>query len=257
MPAPITDRIFAIYFIDTSKGWVAGEEGMLLKTADGGLTWEKVPSGVMSNLYVLKFLDNQIGWVAGSNGIVHYTTDGGVSWLAGVTNTQLPIIDLDFSDPNYGAAAAFEGWQPVSAWLETSDGGKTWKVNESFDPAYEAVSVLDGDVWLAGGWTGGKIWGPGGKSFSIQTPAVSCHYRSIHFKDSEHGWVVGLCGLATFTQDGGENWSSMGLEENVNWTMIRFISDQEAVIAGTKYDGTDSYRIVILHSSDGGITWHE
>jgi hypothetical protein len=58
----------------------AGEEGgILLRTEDGGDTWEPVLTSD-SDLYHVQFLDGQRGWLAGSHATLWRTDDGGKTW---------------------------------------------------------------------------------------------------------------------------------------------------------------------------------
>ena len=38
-PATFGEKLFNVFFINSSTGWVMGKNGLLYKTTDGGLTW--------------------------------------------------------------------------------------------------------------------------------------------------------------------------------------------------------------------------
>ncbi|MBM4430273.1 MAG: hypothetical protein FJ026_08010, partial [Chloroflexi bacterium] len=112
----------------------------------------------------------------------------------------------------------------------------------------------------AGGWVGGTLWrGIGHDSLTAvvqETHPGACsgtgyHFRTIYFSDAQHGWAAGDCGLALATQDGGTSWQPMGVDDRANWSMLRFASKNEAVLAGYDWQGG----IRVAHSSDGGKTW--
>ena len=44
-PLPQVNALNSVYFIDTNTGWAVGDDGTMLKTTDGGLTWSLIPSG--------------------------------------------------------------------------------------------------------------------------------------------------------------------------------------------------------------------
>jgi photosystem II stability/assembly factor-like uncharacterized protein len=273
---PTTSEIYSIYFVDPSNGWAAGQDGALIKTTNGGTSWEALTTMAKSNFRIIKFLDNQTGWVAGDNGMILSTTDAGASWNLGATNTQVDIHDFVFSDPKNGIAVGEKGSSVISAYLFTTDGGRIWKVRDMNDPEPEAVAIVGDEIWIVGGWTGGKVWNLHRDQIFVEEwyenqpkkifeiPAGSGAFRSVVFTDSEHGWTVGGTNegaIAVFTQDGGDNWTPMligNIKNLSSWKMIRFVSNHEAVLAGRSddYINKKNYaRIIILHSDDGGISW--
>jgi len=86
--------LFGVFFADTQRGWAVGLDGLLLRTEDGGQTWQlqrgKAEVGeleqvgfaeVMGNasLYAVAVAGN-IGYAVGDVGTVFTTTDGGATW---------------------------------------------------------------------------------------------------------------------------------------------------------------------------------
>ena len=65
-------------------GVAVGYNGTILKTTDGGLSFNSVSSGVSDNLVDVKFVGNNTfvacGWIWGSHGIVLKSTDNGNTW---------------------------------------------------------------------------------------------------------------------------------------------------------------------------------
>jgi len=68
-----------------------GAGGIIYKTTDGGVTWEKEnpPPGKISNsatdepadLNCVFFIDENYGWIVGDNGTIYYTENGGGSYV--------------------------------------------------------------------------------------------------------------------------------------------------------------------------------
>jgi len=61
-----------------TEGTIVGEEGVILRTADGGLSWEEQTSGTTNALSSVYFVDALNGWSVGNNGAILHTTNGGV-----------------------------------------------------------------------------------------------------------------------------------------------------------------------------------
>jgi photosystem II stability/assembly factor-like uncharacterized protein len=78
-------ELSAVYFIDENTGWATGgglsiKPAPLLKTTDGGQTWQPLPYG-FSAFYIVDvfFVDANVGWVIESDSI-YRSTDGGMTW---------------------------------------------------------------------------------------------------------------------------------------------------------------------------------
>ncbi|NIV10274.1 MAG: glycosyl hydrolase, partial [Aliifodinibius sp.] len=73
----------SVYFLDTMTGWAAGDGGHILKTTDGGATWNILSNGIIDMVMSISFVNSNIGWAIGSSGAPSYmilkTTDGGLN----------------------------------------------------------------------------------------------------------------------------------------------------------------------------------
>src|SRR6266550_3085957 len=83
--------LHSVYFLDRNQGWVAGSNGTLLTTTDGGATWKKLSTLTKDTLLDVYFADKQVGWLIASRDILKLKTnepasyllkteDGGVTW---------------------------------------------------------------------------------------------------------------------------------------------------------------------------------
>ncbi len=115
-------------FPDAKHGWISGANGIIRHTSDGGETWAAQNSGTTHPLTAVYFADSLTGWAVGGKswpdyvGIVLKTTNGGQSWaLQHQTNKML--YSLIARDRNQLWVAGQDG-----IFLESNDGGATWKV---------------------------------------------------------------------------------------------------------------------------------
>jgi photosystem II stability/assembly factor-like uncharacterized protein len=79
------DYFKGIHFFDPITGIAVGYEGLIIKTRDGGQTWDKSklgngPFSKREYLSGVDFWDNNTGYVFGEYGAMYKTTDGGDNW---------------------------------------------------------------------------------------------------------------------------------------------------------------------------------
>ncbi len=108
-------------------GWLVGDGGLVLRTVDGGRSWQESPGRLPAGMYD-QFDYRAVAvwgdccWIAGAPGTrVLRTVDGGLQWEVFETGQTVPIRGLTFLDANRGWAVGALG-----TILATRDGGRTW-----------------------------------------------------------------------------------------------------------------------------------
>ncbi len=71
--------LYGIVFADRPAGWIVGMDGVILHTADGGMTWKKIDSGTDKPLYSPGG-QRRKGWAVGNKGVYLTSSDGGMTW---------------------------------------------------------------------------------------------------------------------------------------------------------------------------------
>ena len=86
--SPVNVTLRYLSFVDSLTGWAAGEAGTIIRTTDGGDTWEVQNSTVQTFISDIFFIDKNLGWattiedVFPFNSIIIKTTNGGEQWVA-------------------------------------------------------------------------------------------------------------------------------------------------------------------------------
>ncbi|GEM_PF-1902162 len=162
-----------IFFINDRIGWIVGGDngekdeegnytrtpsgGFLLVSTDGGKTFKELYTNNSITLNAAFFLDCQQGLIAGyddKKAYVFYTNDGGKTLISSgdlkipsgntlydvsyVPALQLLNPDDGFLAANYLSDPTGESCMP--AIFKTSDGGKTWSIDDSYGSDFEGFS---------------------------------------------------------------------------------------------------------------------
>ena len=117
--------LYSATFADADHAWIAGEFGVILASADGGLTWHQQTSSVESTLFGISFADQQHGWAVGLDALLLHTTDGGITWARQAIETP-----KGFSPALYGVRVVGSyGWAVGNNGflLNSVDAGNTWQ----------------------------------------------------------------------------------------------------------------------------------
>ena len=120
--------IRAIGLLSNDSGWLAGDGGLILSTATGGVVWEPPANPLPEELregidfHAVDVRDKKI-WLAGSPGsVIWHSPDGGLRWVKQITGQAAPLNAIRFSSDQLGLAVGSFG-----VIVRTEDGGTTWK----------------------------------------------------------------------------------------------------------------------------------
>ena len=58
-PEPYQEELNDFFFIDTQKGWICGEDGLILVSADRGINWAKQNNRNNQDLNSICFIDEK------------------------------------------------------------------------------------------------------------------------------------------------------------------------------------------------------
>src|SRR5262245_43216611 len=113
---PLQGNVFVAVGSELLEG--RGERSIILRSNDGGHTWERGPTVPRGWFYDIFFIDGQTGWVCGYRGLVLKTTDAGTTWATQRTSLRVPLMRVLFINKDQGWAMSEE-----RHILRTTDGG--------------------------------------------------------------------------------------------------------------------------------------
>ncbi len=212
------DTLRQIWFADASNGWLLCERDIfnrgangssyMLKTVDGGKTWDKVEFTGGGRDRVTRFFFNQkgVGIAVGENGAIYeFKADGSV-WERQTTSIRYLLLGGTFNDDRSATMVGAGGNVFFS-----DDGGSTWfNASVSSKPAGKLNSVFflnRTTGWIAG--AGGSVFFSqnGGKSWRAQNSGVANDLTDIVFVNSAEGYAVGADGTVIHTTTAGNVWT--------------------------------------------------
>jgi len=284
-------------FISAGVGWAVGHPhwdqtrllytGTILKTTDGGQTWDAQLADTLATLRNVDFVDANNGWAVGTEGAILHTADGGAHWVRQTVASTDEFRGVAFANATQGWATSFatthydvfgdpDDWRG-SIW-HTADGGAHW-ARQSL-PAnaglLNRIDFIDAQRGWAVGvkYTGDDQFGhpqhagvvyrtaDGGQSWTeLYSPGANVVLNGVEWIDAEHGWVVGfptlssMSGGFTFhTADGGQTWQRQtpGGFFAPLWD-VQFIDADRGYTVGFNYVGAAGPPV--YRTLDGGATW--
>lgn len=268
-----------IDWVGTDHGWAVGDAGTIVRTTDGGLTWQSVNTSVGADLVSVDFYDETHGWACGWSGIVLRSTDGGATW----SQVGIPVGDSGYNSWSPVRFSAVIALSPVRAWVggsrgdsfesdgldffgqdgvvrETTDGGLTWAARPTALPVHPiealAASPGGGRVWAVADNTMSFEWTPGRATGSYLAPFGPRDTDSGNrisgvtaFPDGS-GWGV-AGGSLFFTPNANGEWfspvRSQAITDLAGVSDASFASPSEGVLVGSTG---------ALWTIDGGATWN-
>lgn len=251
--------LVAVYFTSSEKGWVAGDDGYLAFTINGGKTWDKYPLGTTETVNEIYFRNDKNGYlVAGKK--MFLTKDSGQTWQetkifsqGDFKNLTPEFISIRFSDKKRGLVIGSllnkSDRVVESLVMRTDDGGETWTriivptKKELFDLDFNGSS----HAWIVGDEGLILATDDGGLTWREQKSGVARALFNVDFRDDREGFAVGGGGTILRTTDGGSNWERVSTPFTETFKRVDFSDDKNGWIVGHKGS--------ILRSTDRGKTW--
>ncbi len=258
----VNDRYDDTYFLNADTGWavtlyssyggVYHQWATVIKTTDGGNTWQTMLDSGTEEFRDIAFLNAQTGYIGtlennnyGHNGfpgdtsVLYQTHDGGATWAA-VTNLPGPdyagicgmrVID----DSTLYAVGRYFG---PAGFYKTTDAGNTWTYTDM--SAYASGLV---DVYFFNADTG------------FVCGAIGYDTQEGQFMS----YTTGQSGIILYTTNGGNTWQVnhiTGRTGELCWKMS-FPSRLVGYASIETFNTSPADSQYCLKTTDGGLSWHD
>ncbi|KVU38846.1 hypothetical protein WK68_14780 [Burkholderia ubonensis] len=234
-----------VSFADPRSGWIGGENGGLIHSTDGGLTWTvQIASG--NAIASISSVDGNHVWALDKQRNVWSSSDAGATWQNVATGSGFALNAVRFVDLRHGWAVG-QGQSIIA----TTDGGQTWTLqfSNSSAAALNGIDVIDANHAFAVGDDGTVLrTSDGGQSWNVAFAATGTALKSISFGDASTGFTVGRGNSTLYrTADRGETWTAMAPPAGGALLAVKFVTPS---IGWVVTDSGSVYR-----TDDSGVTW--
>jgi photosystem II stability/assembly factor-like uncharacterized protein len=222
LQSPVDVTLRYLSFVDSFTGWAAGGAGTIIRTTDGGDSWEIQNSTVHTFIMDIFFIDENFGWALTLrdefpfNSIILKTTNGGDEWRADTFPDSTKLIRTIFF---FDSLNGFAGGSYIA---HTSDGGNSW-----------IASDIDSNM-VSG--------------FPV--------YK-FNFFNRQFGYACGgridVAGVAWCTTNYGLNWTAQAISVDEIFDIFIFDSLNALTLSG---DPEGFFGIASLNTTDAGISWN-
>lgn len=200
------DLLLGVTVVDGNTIWLAGNFGKLLKSQDGGSSWQPQISGVDTHLQDVDAWDANHAVAVGNGATILRTDNGGATW----EKIEVPHSDVANKLIRVRTGKAGSAWAvgEFGAFLHSTDFGKTWTVAR--EPEDVIINDIDasnpGNIWAVGEF--GRMYHSqdGGSAWTVVQSASQSSLTAIEFRDANHAVAVGLDGAFLSTDNAGESW---------------------------------------------------
>jgi photosystem II stability/assembly factor-like uncharacterized protein len=259
---PIQDNIHDIFLLNDLMGWAyTYGTGVIIKTADGGKSWEVIAKLDPVYFEQIQFLDPNHGWICGGSEKVYSTSDGGKTWINKgfeALNSQFYFYAMHFFDVNTG----FIGGMKIDSdgkkeyvLFKTENGGNSWRTIKSNPRSFlTSIVFLNNSIGYASGQnciyktdSGGETWQT---IYKGPRDGRKEGFRDLFFFNKDRGFAVNAGGEILRTVDGGNSWQVLKVADS-RLRSIKFVNEEVGYVVGDNLDNTGA----IYCSIDRGLTW--
>lgn len=241
----------SLFFLNENEGFIAGDNGIIYNTNDGGETWTQQTTPTTEDLNSIYFIDELTGFAVGDNTSFFKTTDSGTTW------SEI-ILSID----NY--------WTFKKVYFFTETKGIIVGSNGYVFYTHDA-----GDTWTQATTTTNRIIHDVTQAHNGNLIAVGQSGRVLTSEDDGLTWATEIIGSDDlFSVSASSNLTYIGTDAEIlqssdliTWTthlkgvtmsdlnQVSFADNDKGLIVGKGETGSATYRDVMFRTSDGGQNW--
>jgi photosystem II stability/assembly factor-like uncharacterized protein len=244
-------QLWSIDFVDSNIGYANTDNGITIKTTDGGANWNLFPSFTGPYMEFIS-ADTAFGLTVDTAMHLQKSTDGGLTWVT--KSTSFDFGRIFFPSSNIGYVSGFTSDLDSMLFYRSTDAGETWNVVSGY---YMLFSPFYGALYFSSSNTGyytndsGELYRTtnGGISWTVvYTTAGGEYISALDFPTSVIGYGATDNGFIKST-DGGLTWNQTVLPFTGSFQDIDCPNSNTCHMVG----GASA----LLKTTDGGSNWTE
>ena len=251
--------------LDKQTVWAIGNARRVLKTFDGGMTWnvaevlEIEPDRALSSISII---DGDI-WISGDRGLILRSTDQGNTWTVFEQSETVQEYLLQGICAIDHSVVYAVGNQPIGrngVVVRTLDGGVTWEEvtlpNHYLEVGWIGVKAVDTEhIVIFGGQGHYAVTANGGIQWVTGGPLSSRDLNDLVMLDNNDYWAACDFDSIIRTKDSGISWEEQPSAGTSNSFLVGIAaaSPHSALIVGCSA-GYPAFG-KILKTTDAGATW--
>jgi photosystem II stability/assembly factor-like uncharacterized protein len=254
---PTTSRLLGVDITSASEAFAVGESGAIVRSTDGGNTWQSGTNDFTGNFWGVRFWARDSGFAYGDSGAIYLTADSGATWRRGESGMQQGFIaSFLFGSAIVGErlfAVGGDGQNGSGAVLTSTDRGVTWsKKNLQGCLFLDRVAFIDAQRGVTVGLSptgGGVIFRTtnGGGSWQL-VRSTSALVAGVAVAGGERVVAVGSGGMIHTSTDAGATWSAGASPAGGDLLDVAFRGDVGIAVGEPG---------VVIRTTDAGRTWSD
>lgn len=229
-----TERdLYAVSFNRSNRnlGVVTGENATLLRTVNGGSTFEGRNVNNQETYLDAAFRDDSNNVFAlGTNGFLISSGNSGASWGTRLSGREIDYTGTSFRTDRIGYIIGENG-----RFFFTNNGGSSFNdrsrpVSNQFNHLFfttNSLGYICGEEGILLRTTNS------GSNWTSLNPGTAEDLNGLFFFNNNVGYVVGNKGFMAFTADGGITWEKIELgNTSVNFKRLAFFNTESGILIG-------------------------
>jgi len=235
----------SIHWINELQGVAVGEK-LIIRTSDGGVTWEEVLQKFDVHFLDVVFINETIGIAIGKNGTVYVSSDRGITWAKKESGTQNDLLSITKVSGTQLFATGKNG-----EIISSSNSGSSWtkRLSSTTLDLNDIIFVNQDIAFIAA--EGGTIFKSIDKGVTWKSSIIAPtrDLFGIAFSGELIGYVAGENGVFLNTVNGGETWTEMNSTATQTLRKVAFSPVDIRVIVAVGDAAT------IVRSANSGVTF--
>jgi len=244
LPSNVPNDISSSSMLNADTGYVAGNNGLIMRTINGGKSWNAITTSINKNLNSISFLNSSLGVAVGDSGAVLITSNGGSSWSATQTGTSTRFNHIMFYGEGSAVILADNG-----NILRTTDAGSSWTTIQNVtSSSLRAASFSGSSNGIVVGNSGtALVTNNGGANWSAISAFTGSKLRAVQMTSAQEIIAVGDSGAVFYSSNSGTNWVNRSYSTMNNLNAVYFVNPD------TGYAGGD--KGLVLFTTNRGVNW--